>query len=44
MDKGYIDIVRLLLESAPAIFQVTDFAMKGGTGINLFVEDMPRLF
>ncbi len=43
MDKAYIDIVRLLLESAPAIFQVPDFAMKGGTAINLFIEDMPRL-
>jgi hypothetical protein len=43
MDKAYIEIVRLLLESAPAIFQAPHFAMKGGTAINLFVDDMPRM-
>lgn len=43
MDKTYIEIVRLLLESAPAIFETPHFAIKGGTAINLFIEDMPRL-
>lgn len=43
MDKSYIETVRLLLESAPAIFETPHFAMKGGTAINLFIEDMPRL-
>jgi Domain of unknown function (DUF1814). len=43
MDKGYLEVVRLLLESAPAIFVTPHFAMKGGTAINLFIEDMPRL-
>ena len=43
MDRAYIEVVRLLLESAPAIFEKPHFAMKGGTAINLFVEDMPRL-
>jgi hypothetical protein len=43
MDKGYIEVVRLLLESAPAIFETPHFAMKGGTAINLFIENMPRL-
>jgi predicted nucleotidyltransferase component of viral defense system len=43
MEKAYIEIVRLLLESAPAIFETPHFAMKGGTAINLFIEDMPRL-
>ncbi|HEY3852944.1 MAG TPA: nucleotidyl transferase AbiEii/AbiGii toxin family protein [Verrucomicrobiae bacterium] len=43
MDKSYIEVVRLLLESAPAIFETPHFAMKGGTEINLFIEDMPRL-
>ena len=43
MDKTYIEIVRLLLESVPAIFETPYFAMKGGTAINLFIEDMPRL-
>lgn len=43
MDKAYIEIVRLLLESVPAIFETPHFAMKGGTAINLFIEEMPRL-
>ncbi len=43
MDKAYLEVVRLLLESAPAIFETPHFAMKGGTAINVFVEDMPRL-
>ncbi len=43
MDQAYIEVVRLLLESAPAVFQVPHFAMKGGSAINLFVEEMPRL-
>ena len=43
MDKTYIETVRLLLEIAPAIFATPHFAMKGGTAINLFVENMPRL-
>jgi hypothetical protein len=43
MDKTYIEVVRLLLESTPAIFETPHFAMKGGTAINLFIEDMPRL-
>ena len=43
MDKSYVDTVRLLLESVPVIFQTPHFAMKGGTAINLFVQDMPRL-
>ena len=43
MDKTYIDTVRLLLESLPVIFETPHFAMKGGTAINLFVQNMPRL-
>ena len=44
MDRAYIEVVRLLLQSAPSIFETTPhFAMKGGTAINLFIEDMPRL-
>jgi hypothetical protein len=43
MDKAYVETVRLLLESAPAIFEIPHFAVKGGTAINLFIEDMPRL-
>ena len=43
MNKAYIETVRLLLDAAPVIFETPVFAMKGGTAINLFVQDMPRL-
>lgn len=43
MDKAYADTVRLLLSVAPDVFANDIFAMKGGTAINLFVRDMPRL-
>jgi predicted nucleotidyltransferase component of viral defense system len=43
MNKTYVETVRLPLEIAPAVFERPHFAMKGGTAINLFVENMPRL-
>jgi Nucleotidyl transferase AbiEii toxin, Type IV TA system len=43
MTPSYIDTVRLLLAIAPAVFASGRFAMKGGTALNLFVQDMPRL-
>ena len=43
MDKAYVDTVRLLLEAAPEILAARCFALKGGTALNLFVQDMPRL-
>lgn len=43
MDKTYVDTARLLLESMPVIFETPHFAMKGGTAINLFIQNMPRL-
>lgn len=43
IDQAYIDTVRLLLRVVPDIFRNEIFAMKGGTAINLFVQDMPRL-
>jgi hypothetical protein len=43
MDKSYVDAARLLLESVPVISDIPYFAMKGGTAINLFVQNMPRL-
>ncbi len=39
----YLDTARLLARIAPAIFHDDTFALKGGTAINLFVRDMPRL-
>jgi predicted nucleotidyltransferase component of viral defense system len=43
MDAAYVQTVRLLLETGPLLFSSPEFVMKGGTAINLFVEDMPRL-
>ena len=43
MDKHYADTVRLLLNIAPDVFDNDIFAMKGGTALNLFLRDMPRL-
>lgn len=43
MDNSYIETVRLMLRIAPHVFQTPDFAMKGGTALNIFLHDMPRL-
>jgi hypothetical protein len=43
MDKAYIEAVKLMLRIAPDVFEGTPFALKGGTAINLFVREMPRL-
>lgn len=43
MNQDYIDSVRLLLDVAPDVFRESPFALKGGTAINLFLHDMPRL-
>lgn len=39
----YVDQVRLLLSVMPDIAKENVFALKGGTAINLFYRDMPRL-
>lgn len=43
MDRRYADTVRLLLSVAPIVFEVDAFALKGGTALNLFLHDLPRL-
>ncbi len=43
MEKTYLETVRLLLEIAPEVFRPGCFAMKGGTALNLFLHEMPRL-
>lgn len=43
MNRAYIDTVRLLLEVMPAVFATPRFVLKGGTALNLFVQDLPRL-
>ncbi len=43
MDARYLEQARLLLRYLPAMAAVDCFALKGGTAINLFVRDLPRL-
>jgi hypothetical protein len=43
MDKTYVDTVRLMLDVAPDVFTSGRFAMKGGTALNFFVQELPRL-
>lgn len=43
MNEAYVRTVRLLLDIAPAVFVNPLLAMKGGTALNLFLQDMPRL-
>lgn len=43
MNPVYLDTARLLTQIAPLVFVDDTFALKGGTAINLFVRDMPRL-
>lgn len=43
MNQVYIDSARLLTRVAPLVLVDDTFALKGGTAINLFVRDMPRL-
>jgi Nucleotidyl transferase AbiEii toxin, Type IV TA system len=43
MNQIYLDTARLLTQIAPFIFFDGTFALKGGTAINLFVRDIPRL-
>jgi predicted nucleotidyltransferase component of viral defense system len=43
MNQVYLDTARLLTQVAPFVFADGTFALKGGTAINLFVRDMPRL-
>ena len=45
MDQNsiYFKQVQLLVEVLPFVTMGKYFALKGGTAINLFVRDMPRL-
>ncbi len=43
MNQIYLDTARLLTRVAPLVLIDDTFALKGGTAINLFVRDMPRL-
>jgi hypothetical protein len=39
----YVSQVALLIQCLPAVAKETCFAIKGGTAINLFIRDLPRL-
>lgn len=41
--NSYARQVRLLLTALPHVAKESCFALKGGTAINLFVQDFPRL-
>lgn len=43
MNETYREQVRLMLDLLPFIAEESIFALKGGTAINFFVRDMPRL-
>src|ERR1039458_4434512 len=43
MNQVYLDTARLMTQAAPLVFADDVFALKGGTAINLFIRDMPRL-
>ena len=43
MNQSYLETARLLTQVAPLVFVDDTFALKGGTAINLFIRDMPRL-
>lgn len=43
MNEVYLNAARLLLKVAPQVFESNTFALKGGTAINLFLQDLPRL-
>ena len=42
MNKLYEEQVRLLLRILPIIYREEDFAVHGGTAINLFIKNLPR--
>jgi hypothetical protein len=41
--QRYVDQVSLLVRAIPEIARDDIFALKGGTAINLFVRELPRL-
>jgi len=42
MNEPYRKQVALLIRIIPSVYQIQDFAVHGGTAINLFHKDMPR--
>lgn len=42
MNESYKKQVGLLIRIMPLVYKIKDFAVHGGTAINLFVKNMPR--
>ena len=43
MNREYLEAARLMIQVAPLVLVDDQFGLKGGTAINLFIRDMPRL-
>lgn len=43
MNDTYLRTARLLTQVAPSVFVDDTFALKGGTAINFYYRDLPRL-
>jgi predicted nucleotidyltransferase component of viral defense system len=43
MNQIYVETAHLMTRVVPLVFFDETFALKGGTAINMFVRDMPRL-
>ena len=43
IDRAFIDATTLLLQIVPRVFATDRLALKGGTAINLYLDDAPRL-
>lgn len=43
MEERFVKQIELLLRIAPEISKIEEFALHGGTAINLFHHNMPRL-
>ncbi|MBN2857080.1 MAG: nucleotidyl transferase AbiEii/AbiGii toxin family protein [Candidatus Delongbacteria bacterium] len=42
-NKSYLKQSELLIDVLPFLYKENDFALKGGTAINFFIRNMPRL-
>ncbi len=43
MEEQYLAQARLMLEMVPSVMRSSSLALKGGTAINFFVRELPRL-
>lgn len=43
MNKAFLAQSKLVMDVLPFIAKETIFALKGGTAINFFIRDLPRL-